>query len=153
MKRLLIVLFSLPLFVTAQNKPLVIEGVAPVFYISHKISPKENYYSVGRIYNISPKEVAPFNNLVLDSGLSLGHTIKIPLTAANFVQTINAAADEVLIPVYHTIAGKESLYRVSINYNKLSVETLKQWNNLKADALSNGTNLIVGYLKVKKELS
>ncbi|MEP7144941.1 MAG: LysM peptidoglycan-binding domain-containing protein [Ferruginibacter sp.] len=153
MKRLLILLFSAPLFVLAQNKPLVIEGVAPNLYLIHTIAPKENYYSIGRIYNISPKEVAPFNNLVLDSGLSLGHTLKIPLSAANFVQKGDAAADEVLIPVYHSVTGKESLYHISVKYNKLPVETLKQWNNLKSDAVSNGTNLVVGYLKVKKELS
>ena len=153
MKCLLIILFSVPLFLLAQNKPLVAEGTAPGLYLNHTIAPKENYYSIGRIYNISPKEVAPFNNLILDSGLSLGHILKIPLSTANFVQTGIAAADEVLVPVYHTVAGKESLYRISLNYNKLPIETLKQWNDLKGDAVSNGTRLIVGYLKVKKDLS
>ena len=33
------------------------------------------------------------------------------------------------------------------------LETLKQWNNIKGDAVKNGTKLIVGYLKVKTELS
>ena len=153
MKRLLIVLFSVPVFAFAQNKALVIEGVSPDLYINHTVAPKENYYSIGRIYNISPKEVAPYNKLVLESGLSLGQALKIPLTAVNFVQSGAAAADEVLIPVYHTVAGKEGLYRISTNYNKLPLETLKKWNNLKSDAVANGTHLIVGYLKVKKELS
>jgi LysM repeat protein len=153
MKRLLIVLFSFPLFVSAQNKPLVIEGVSPNLYVKHTVASKENYYSIGRIYNISPKEVAPFNNLVLESGLSLGQELKIPLSAANFVQTGDAGPDEVLVPVYHVVEGKESLYRIGVNYNKLPVETLKRWNNLKGDAVANGTNLIVGYLKVKKDLS
>ncbi len=153
MKRLLIVLFSVPLFVLAQNKPLVIEGISPNLHINHKVAPKENYYSIGRIYNISPREVAPFNNLALEGGLSLGQNLKIPLLAANFLQTGNAAADEVLIPVYHTVVGNEGLYRLSNNYNKLPVETLKHWNNLKGDVVSNGTNLIVGYLKVKRDLS
>ncbi|MEP7107870.1 MAG: LysM peptidoglycan-binding domain-containing protein [Ferruginibacter sp.] len=153
MKRLLVVLFSMPFFVFAQSKPIVIEGVSPNLYVSHTVAPKENYYSIGRIYNISPKDVAPFNNLVLENGLSLGQTIKIPLSTVNFAQTGIAAADEVFIPVYHTVAGKEGLYRISTNYNKLPVETLKQWNNLKGDVVSNGTKLIVGYLKVKKDLS
>ena len=153
MKRLLIIVFFLPFIGIAQNKPLVVEGVAPNLYVSHTVAPKENYYSIGRIYNISPKEVAPFNNLAMEAGLSLGQIIKIPLSASNFLQGGNAGPDEVLVPVYHTVAGKESLYRVSMNYNKLPVESLKQWNKLKSDALSNGTNLIIGYLKVKKDLS
>ncbi len=153
MKRLLIVLFSFPLIVLAQNKPLMVGGIAPNLYIIHTVAPKENYYSIGRIYNISPKEVAPFNNLVMETGLPLGQTLKIPLTAGNFLQSGAPAADEVLIPVYHAVEGKEGLFRISVNYNKLPVEKLKQWNNLKGDAVSNGTNLIIGYLKVKKDLS
>lgn len=153
MKRLLIVLFSVPVFASAQNKALAIEGISPDLYINHTVAPKENYYSIGRIYNISPKEVAPYNKLVLENGLSLGQALKIPLTPVNFVQSGAAAADEVLVPVYHTVAGKEGLYRISTNYNKLPLETLKKWNNLKSDVVANGTHLIVGYLKVKKELS
>ncbi len=153
MKRLLIVIFCLPIFVLAQNKPLVIIGTAPNLYVNHTVAAKENYYSIGRIYNISPKEIAPFNNLVLENGLSLGQTLKIPLLTVNFLQSGAAGDDEVLVPVYHTVEGKEGLYRISVNYNKVPVETLKQWNNLKGDAVGNGTKLIVGYLKVKKELS
>lgn len=131
----------------------MIEGAAPNLYLNHTVAAKENYYSIGRMYNISPKEIAPFNNLEMEKGLSLGHAVKIPLTAGNFVQSNNAGADEVLIPVYYTIKEKEGLYRVSTSFNKIPVETLKQWNNIKGDAVSNGTKLIVGYLKVKKDLS
>lgn len=133
--------------------PLVAEGVSPKLYITHTVQPKENFYSLGRMYNISPKEIAPFNNLQLDKGLNLNEVIKVPLTPANFVQTGTAAADEALVPVYHAMKDKEGLYRVSVNYNKLPLEALKKWNNIKGDAVPNGTNLIVGYLKVKKQLS
>ena len=145
--------FSLAL--QAQSKMLIIEGTAPNVYLTHTVAPKENYYSIGRMYNVSPKDqIAPFNKLEMEKGLSPGQSIKIPLVAGNFVQDgAAAAADEVLIPVYHTVAEKEGLYRVSVNYNKVPIETLKQWNKLKADAVSNGTKLIVGYLKVKTALS
>ena len=151
MKRLLVLLFCVPLLTQAQNKPLI-EGVSPNLYITHTVQPKENYYSVGRLFNISPKEIAPFNNMQLENGLSLNQVIKVPLTAENFLQSGTAAADEVLIPVYHAVHEKEGLYRITVNY-KVPLENLKQWNNIKGDAVPNGTNLIVGYLKVKKDLS
>ncbi len=136
----------------AQNKPLVIEGTAPDLYIAHTVAPKENYYSIGRLYNISPKEIAPFNKLELEKGLALNQQIKVPLTS-NFSQDGMAGADEALVPLYHIVKEKEGLYRIATSYNKLPLETLKQWNNISGDAVSNGTKLIVGYLKVKKELS
>lgn len=153
MKRLLFLFLLSPFFSTAQDKPLLSEGISPGLYLTHKVASKENYYSIGRIYNISPKEIAPFNNLELESGLSLGQVIKIPLSAANFFQNGTAAADEIFVPVYHTVKGKEGLYRVAVNHNNLPLETLKQWNNIKGDAVKNGTKLIIGYLKVKSELS
>ena len=153
MKRLLAFIICIPLFTAAQNKPLMIEGTAPNLYLNHTVAAKENYYSIGRMYNISPKEIAPFNNLEMEKGLSLGHAIKIPLTAGNFIQSNNAGADEALVPVYYTVKEKEGLYRISTSFNKVPVETLKHWNNIKGDAVSNGTKLIVGFLKVKKDLS
>jgi len=137
----------------AQDKPLIAEGSSPDLYLVHTIAPKENYYSIGRIYNISPKEYAPYNNLSLSQGLSLGQKIKIPLSKTNFLQSGAPDAGEVLVPVYHTVKDKEGLYKISADANKLPVATLKKWNHLSGDAVNNGTNLIIGYLKVKKDLS
>ncbi|MEO7306765.1 MAG: LysM peptidoglycan-binding domain-containing protein [Ferruginibacter sp.] len=153
MKKLFFLFLLAPLFTIAQDKSPIVEGVSPGLYITHKVAPKENYYSVGRIYNISPKDIAPFNNLQLESGLSLGQVIKIPLNSSNFFQSGTASADETFVPVYYAVKGKEGLYRVALNHNDLPLETLKQWNNIKGDAVKNGTKLIIGYLKVKTELS
>ncbi len=153
MKKLFFLFLFTPFFTKAQDKLLVVEGVSPALYITHKVAPKENYYSIGRIYNISPRDIAPFNNLQLESGLSLGQTIRIPLNSSIFFQSGIAAADETFVPVYYTVKGKEGLYRVSVNHNEVPLESLKQWNKLKTDVVKNGTKLIVGYLKVKTELS
>ncbi len=153
MKKFFFLLLILPFFTSAQDKTLLVEGVSPNLFITHKVAPKENYYSIGRIYNISPRDIAPFNNLQLESGLSLGQNIRIPLNNSNFFQAGNADADETFVPVYYAVKGKEGLYRVALNHNDVPLETLKQWNNIKADAVKNGTKLIVGYLKVKTELS
>lgn len=152
MKKLFFLFLITPFFAAAQEK-LLVEGVSPGLYITHKVAPKENYYSIGRIYNVSPKDIAPFNNLQLEKGLSLGQTIKIPLNNSNFFQSGSAASDEIFVPVYYKIKEKEGLYRVAKNNNDLPLETLKKWNGITGDAVKNGTQLIVGYLKVKTELS
>ncbi len=150
MKRLLILLLLSPFYSAAQEKTLLAEGVSPGLYVTHKVAAKENYYSIGRIYNISPKEIAPFNNLQLESGLSIGQVIKVPLTNINFFQGGTAGADEVFVPVHHIVKNKEGLNQVVLHHIDLPLETLKQWNNIKGDAVKKGTRLIVGYLKVKK---
>lgn len=131
----------------------MIEGSAPDFYVNHTVAAKENLYSLGRMYNISPKEIAPFNKLDIEKGLNLNQSVKVPLTIANFVQENNTAVDEVLVPVYHTVKDKEGLFKISTSFNKVPMEKLRQWNNIKGESVSSGIKLIVGYLKVKKDLS
>jgi LysM repeat protein len=108
------------------------EGSSGALYLVHTVAAKDNFYSIGRLYNVSPKDqLAPFNKLSLEKSLNPGQQLKIPLAAGNFLQSGKAAADESLIPVYHIIADKEGLYRVSINHNKVPIASIKEWNHLK----------------------
>jgi LysM repeat protein len=153
MKKVIFILLALPLFVKAQEGSLTAEGTAGNLYLNHTAVAKENFYSIGRLYNISPKEIAPFNNLAMDKGFSIGQNLKIPLKAENFIQSNSVAVGEAAVPVYHKVEAKETLYQLSTRFNKVPVASLKAWNNLQDDVVSPGQGLIIGYLKVKKDLS
>jgi hypothetical protein len=102
------------------------------------------------LYNINPKELAPNNALTMDKPLAIGQSIKVPLEAANFSQDGVKAADEVFVPVYHTVQEKEWMYRLSVNYNKVPFDNLEKWNALPHGAvLKPGMKMVIGYLKVK----
>lgn len=133
----------------AQLSDLQVQGTSPHLYLVHTVQAKENWYSIGRIYNISPKQLAPYNTLSLDKALSIGQTLKVPLTAENFSQDGTKGGDEVFVPLHHTLQEKEWLYRVSVNYNKVPIESLEKWNQINKDHAKPGLKLIVGYLKVK----
>jgi LysM repeat protein len=135
----------------AQNT-LEIKGSGTGLYLEHKVSPKESLYSLGRLYNVPPKELASFNRLSMESGLSLGQEIKIPLNNNNFTQS-EASNGETIVPLVHTVQPKETLYRLSVNYNKVPLANLKKWNHLASDNVSEGSQMIVGYLKVDKNVS
>lgn len=136
-----------------QQNELEIQGASDNFYVEHTVLPKENFYSIGRTYNVNPKELASYNHLHFQSGLDIGQTMKIPLTKSNFTQTTKVEPNYSLVPVYHTVVAGETLYRLGVNYNKVSLAYLKKWNNMSTDAVSVGNKMIVGYLKVDKQLS
>ncbi len=152
MKKIIFFLLMLPFFATAQEA-LIVQGPSGNLFLNHTAAPKESFYSIGRLYNISPKEIAPYNKLVLENGLTIGQSLKIPLKPVNFAQTNSVEKDEVAVPIYHKVEAAETLFQLSNNYNKVPVTSLKSWNKLKSDAVSPGQNMIIGYLKVKKELS
>lgn len=128
---------------------LKVQGTSPVLYLTHTVVAKENWYSIGRLYNVSPKEIVPLNNSSMDKPLAIGQTLKIPLTT-NLSIDGTKAADEVFVPLYYTVQEKEWLYRISQNHHKVPVENIEKWNNITNDQLKPGMDLIVGYLKVKQ---
>jgi len=134
----------------AQNNKLLVEGSTPNLYVVHTVLPKENFYSIGRMFNVAPKELAAYNNLQFENGLTIGQPLKIPLTGNNFTQTAASDQSEALVPVYHTVLPKEGLYRVSITYNKVPLDYIKKWNHLPSDEVTLGTPLVIGFLKVSK---
>ena len=138
-----IVLFGLGAGAVQAQDTLQVQGTSPALYISHIVKKGENFYSLSRAYGLSPKVIAVANNVSMDNGLQLGQDVRIPLTNANFSQKAEAAGK----PVYHKVAGKETLYRVSVNYNKVPLDNIRHWNNFSGDGLQKDSYLIIGYLK------
>jgi len=133
----------------AAQPVLEVQGTSPNLYLVHTVVAKDNWYSVGRLYNQNPKALAPYNGVALNKPLLIGEAIKIPLNTANFSQNSTLAKDEVFVPVYHVVQEKEWMYRIGQNNNKVPVAVLEKWNNIKNEQLKPGMRLVVGYLKVK----
>jgi LysM repeat protein len=145
MKKVLSILFFIPLFALAQKGT------------THTVAAKESFTSIGRMYNVNGRELANYNKLDYDKGLSIGQVLKIPATATipppvkteapvakvTPVKTTTATGS----PIYHIVGKKETLYHISTLYGKVPIADLKKWNNLTGDGVNEGTRLIVGYGK------
>jgi hypothetical protein len=137
----------------SQSDELTVQGQTGKLYLEHTVVAKENWYSVGRLYNINPKELATYNHLTFAQPLDIGQVLQVPLTTVNFSQDGKKLAAETLVPVIHVVQEKEWLYRISVNYNKVPIPALEKWNHVTGDQVHPGLHLIVGYLKVKTALS
>lgn len=126
-----------------QQPKFIVRNSGSQLYLEHKVAPKENWYSVGRIYFISPKEIASFNKLSMDKGLGIGQMLKVPLKPENFSQS--TANSNVAGKVLHVVQPKEGLYKLANLYH-VDKELLKKMNGLSSDQVNAGTSLIVGYL-------
>ena len=148
MKNLIALLFFVPVFIKAQTV--------------HIVAPKETLYSVARQYNIQPKELAAYNNISIQSGLTIGQSIKIPAngklpnlkartspTITPVIKKITNTNESGLQPVYHKVEKKETLYHISKLNKNVTVDDIKKWNKLGSDAVAEGTSLIIGYEKIK----
>jgi LysM repeat protein len=135
--------FLLSISLMGQSAKFIIRNAGSQPYLEHKVAPKENWYSVGRIYFISPKEIASFNQLSMDKGLGIGQLLKIPLKKENLTQSgLAPAAGSKIV---HVVQPKEGLYKLANLYN-VDKELLKKMNGLSSDQLNVGYNLIIGFL-------
>jgi hypothetical protein len=148
---LLISLFFVQ-FAQSQSNELTVQGQTGKLYLEHTVVARENWYSIGRLYNVNPKELAPYNQVAM-TPLVIGQTLRIPLTATNFSQDGLKTAAETLVPVMYVVQDKEWMYRISVNHNKVPIPTLEKWNHITGAQVHPGLHLIVGYLKVKTALS
>lgn len=108
--------------------------------ILHKLEPKDNYFSIGRRYNIKPNVIIQYNS---NASLRVGNVIKVP-TEQPFVsavpQTITASATPAVsngtVTEYKVSAG-ETLYAIAKRFN-VKVEDIVSQNNLRSNNLTPG---------------
>lgn len=133
-------LFSLA--VTAQEK-LEVMGKSPDLFVEHTVTSGENLQGIGSQFGMAPAKIATYNSLNPAAPLTKSSKIKIPLTKDNFQQDKNENGQ----PVYHIIGKGDNLYRLSLNYNKVPLASLKEWNNMQSDIVKNGQFVIIGFMK------
>lgn len=135
---LILVVFT---FIVQAQEELIIQSSSKGFYLNHKVTPKENFYSIGRLFHTHPRSIASFNNLDMSKGLSLGQVIRIPLTDTNFTQEGNTG-----VPVHYIVNGNEGLAEISNKNNNVQLSSLRNWNNLSGTNPPGGRKLIIGFL-------
>lgn len=126
--------------VSAQ-KELMVKNGDKGLYLEHKVAPKESFFALGRLYNVSPKFLASYNKLDINKGLQIDQKIRIPLTDTNFTQQGNVGT-----PVYYKVGEKEGLMAISNKYNKVKLANLRLWNNLSSDEVKKDAKLVIGFL-------
>ena len=131
----------LPLAVFAQRE-LMLKNSNKGLYIEHQVAAKENFYSVGRLYDINAKDLASFNDLDMTKGLSIGQGIRIPITKKNFSQSSSKKG----VPVYYIVDDKEWSNNIIVKDKKESLENIRKWNRLSNENVATGSKLVVGYL-------
>jgi LysM repeat protein len=142
----LLLLVAAIFLVSAQKGDLIVKSSEKGLYLEHKVIAKESFYSVGRLYNVSPKFIASYNKLDLNKGLNIDQKIRIPLTDTNFTQKGNNGT-----PVYYKVGNEEGLMSVSKKNKDVLLTDLRSWNNLSSDELKKDTKLIIG-LFLSKEM-
>lgn len=137
MIKLLIITFS---FFSPQpvKDSVGIETINGKVFVIHKVSEKETLYGISKRYGSSVDAVLKHNPSA-DAGLEIGQILKVPYTARTVAKSSPASTTGGII---HVVGDKETLFSISKAYN-VSVDEIKQWNNLTSNALTLGQELTI----------
>ncbi|WP_207426407.1 LysM peptidoglycan-binding domain-containing protein [Pedobacter sp. SYSU D00535] len=130
-------LFSLSTQAAAVRDSVGVENNNGKLIIVHKVAPKESYYSIGRTYNVPPREIIELNG---NKTLQIGSLVKVPtqrpFAAPSKPATTGAkpASDGFIT---YKVGPKETLYAIAKRFNT-TVENIKSINNLTSNSLSVG---------------
>lgn len=83
-------LFSASVFADVYRDSIGVENLNGKKLILHKLDAKDNYYSIGRRYNVAPKAIIDYNN---NAQLVIGNIVKVP-TEQPFAQSTTRTAQQ-----------------------------------------------------------
>ena len=110
-----------------------IETVNGKVFVIHSVGEKETLYAISRRYGTTVENILQYNPTA-DAGLEIGQILKVPYTPKKVVSQRRGTL--------HTVAAKETMFSISKMYG-VTVDELKQWNNLTDNALSIGQQIVV----------
>lgn len=127
-----------------------IEEVNGKKYILHKVESEETLYSLSRRYNVSIPKIIE-SNPPTEFGLEVGQIIKIPFLDKRVKKNKSEKENPRDVPnrqapaksLTHTVKAKETLFSISRMYS-VTVDQIKDWNNLESNSIDIGQVLIVG---------
>ena len=137
-KHITVLLFANLLFLTNIKANTVLDSIGVENLngskvIIHQIVKSDTYYSIGRRYNVSPKEIMTFNdNKYLQVGVLVKVPTKIPFDSKPSANTpppvVTSASGTTLIE--HTVQPKENLNIISKKYGT-TVNEIKRVNEMR----------------------
>lgn len=110
-----------------------IETINGKTIIVHKVDAGETLYAISRRYGVTVEQIVT-QNPTADAGLEIEQILKIPYIPRTTKQVVPGKK--------HTVAAQETLFSISKLYG-VTVEELKQWNNLSDNSLSLGQELVI----------
>lgn len=102
-------------------------------FIIHKVGEKETLYGISRRYGTTVDSILEYNTSA-SSGLEIGQILKVPYVPKQTPAVSNG-------PV-HKVAAGETLFSIAQS-NGVTVDEIKEWNNLSGNSLSIGQELVI----------
>ena len=136
----LFILAGASFFQPQAQDSLGVETINGKVFVVHKVGEKETLYGISKRYGSTVDAIVQHNSSAADGILDIGEILKVPYGKTSVVSAprTNTSGGGLI----HVVAAKETMFSISRAYG-VSVDELKQWNNLTDNSLDIGQELTI----------
>ncbi len=102
-------------------------------FVIHQVGAGETLYAISKRYGVTVDQILEYNTTA-DAGLEINQILKVPYVRRVPKKAVSGNT--------HIVAEKETLFSISRQYG-VTIDELKQWNNLSDNALALGQELVI----------
>ena len=102
----------------------------------HTVAPGETLFSIARQYQLSPKQLAEYNNLTFGDPLAVGQQLRTAAPDQMTQETVQASDGVVM----HEVQSGETMFQIARNYG-VTIKELMEWNRKNSFDLNVGEHL------------
>ena len=115
----------------------------------HVIAPKQTLYSLAGFYGMELQDLYLYNPGLRESGISVGQPVRVPIPNRAILryQPDDYHAEK-YVPVCYVVQKGETMYRISKQYFRMPMETIRDRNGLPDFQLKTGQPLHVGWMDI-----
>ena len=117
---------------------------------THYMAPKQTLYSLAKFYGLSLTDLYLYNPGIKDSDISVGQGIKIPIPNRAIIRYKGDEFDnQNHVPVCYVIKKGDTLYKISKNYFRMPMDTIKARNGMPDNTIHVGQPLQIGWMNIE----
>ncbi len=120
--------------------------------LEHQMQEDQTLFSLASFYGMSVEELYYYNPELRSGVVDIGQKVRIPIpnrAILRFQFPPFGPLNYSYIPVFYRVRKGDTLFRISKNFFRMPVDTVRSWNYLWDDKLELGQCLHVGWMNIQ----
>jgi len=147
MKKKLFLTFLFSLFLSLSFG----QTLTPDEFIFHRVKKNETLYGLAKEYGVTEAQLLEYNPLLEKIGLKRRMTVRIPVYGRKISKTKETKAEKTVAFQYHTVAPKETKWRLAYRYGT-TIQVLDSLNPQLKDGLKIGQEIRIPIAEEENEI-
>ena len=127
------------------------QTLTPDEFIFHRVKKNETLYGLAKEYGVTEAQLLEYNPLLEKIGLKRRMTVRIPVYGRKISKTKETKAEKTVAFQYHTVAPKETKWRLAYRYGT-TIQVLDSLNPQLKDGLKIGQEIRIPIAEEENEI-